>query len=203
MGPKKPAFFVAEKMSEPKRPTLQDPEGRFAPIIEPVAAAHGCRLVHVRMGGSQAGSGNALEIFLEMRDGSPLTMDTCSQISREVSALLDVEDAINGAYRLEVGSAGLDRHMTHIADFIRFQGHEVKIEFKRPLADGQKRMRATIVAANANGFTLTDDQKRSFDLTMADIAVAKLVSSEVLLKAIQTGQFPKPINIEDLKQTEA
>lgn len=189
---------------EHRRPTLQDPEGRFAHIIEPACAAHGCRLVHVRVGGSQAGKGNALEVFLERTDGSPLTMDSCSQISREVSALLDVEDAMKGgAYRLEVGSAGLDRPMTHITDFMRFKGYDVKVEFKRPLPDGQKRMRGTITAADAKQFTLLDDNKRSFDLTMTDLASARLVADDALLKAVQTGQFPKPINISEYQPTEA
>lgn len=187
---------------EHKRPTLQDPEGRFAHLITPVTDAHGCRLVHVRVGGSQAGGGNALEIFLEMRDGSPLTMDSCSQISREIAAILDVEDTIKTAYRLEVGSAGLDRHMTDITDFIRFKGHEVKIEFRRPTEDGQKRMRGTITEANAKGFSLIDDQKRSIDLSMADVASAKLVASDTLLKLVQNKEFPKPINLDDYQQPE-
>ncbi|MBU6235249.1 MAG: ribosome maturation factor RimP [Alphaproteobacteria bacterium] len=187
---------------EARRPTLQDPEGRFAPIIEPVALAHGCRLVHVRVGGSQAGKGNALEVFLERNDGTPLTMDTCSQISREVSALLDVEDAMKGgAYRLEVGSAGLDRPMTHIADFIRFKGYDVKIEFRRPLADGQKKIRGTITDANAESFTIVDDNKRSFTLGMGDVAAARLVADDALLNAVQKGQFPKPINIDEYQPT--
>lgn len=176
-----------------KRPSLQDPEGRFAAFIEPVAKAYGCRLVHVRIGGSQAGSGNALEIFLERLDGEPLDMDRCSKISREVSAILDVEDPMGGAYRLEVGSPGLDRPLTHITDFMRFKGFDIKIEFKRPLSDGQKRMRATIIAANEKGFSVTDDQKRNFDIEMNDLASARLVASDELLKAVQKGQFPKPL----------
>ncbi|NBX67011.1 MAG: ribosome maturation factor RimP [Proteobacteria bacterium] len=189
---------------ELKRPTLQDPEGRFAPIIEPVAASHGCRLVHVRVGGSQAGKGNALEVFLERSDGAPLTMDTCSQISREVSALLDVEDAMKGgAYRLEVGSAGLDRPMTHIADFIRFKGYDVKVEFRRPLPDGQKRMRGTIIEADAQSFVLRDDQKRELQLGMGDVASARLVADDALLAAVKKGLFPKPINLTDYQPTEA
>lgn len=180
-----------------KRPSLQDPDGRFAYLIEPVAASHGCRLVHVRIGGSQAGSGNALEIFLERKDGEPLSMDTCANISREASAVLDVENTMGeAAYRLEVGSPGLDRMMTHIVDFIRFAGHDVKLEFKRPLSDGQKRMRGTILSADKDGFKLVDDQKREFDLQMADIASARLVASDELLKAVQKGQFPKPIPME-------
>jgi ribosome maturation factor RimP len=183
---------------ERARPTLQDPEGRFAGLIEPVAHAHGCRLVHVRMGGSQAGQGNALEIFLEMQDGTPLTMDTCANISREVAAVLDVEDAIKNAYRLEVGSAGLDRPLTHIADFIRFKGHDVKIEFKRALPDGQKRMRGMITGANLENFTIRDDQKKEVTLGLGDIASARLVSTDSLLKAVQNGTFPKPINTSDV-----
>lgn len=185
------------------RPTLQDPDGRFAPIIAPVADAHGCRLVHVRPGGSQAGGGNALEIFLEMRDGSPLTMDTCAAVSREVSALMDVEDVIKSAYRLEVGSAGLDRPLTDITDFIRFKGFEAKVEFKHPLPDGQKRVRGVIAEADAQGFTLLDDQNRSYALGMDALAGAKLVATDALLSAVQKGQFPKPVNIDSVQPTEA
>jgi ribosome maturation factor RimP len=179
-----------------KRPTLQDPDGRFAYLIEPVAKAHGCRLVHVRIGGSQAGSGNALEVFLERQDGEPISMDICALVSREASAILDVENTMGeAAYRLEVGSPGLDRMMTDIADFMRFKGYEVKIEFKRPLSDGQKRMRATIIDARKDGFSVIDDQKRNFDIQMSDLASARLVASDELLKAVQKGQFPKPISL--------
>jgi ribosome maturation factor RimP len=180
---------------ERTRPTLQDPEGRFAGLIEPVAIAHGCRLVHVRMGGSQAGAGNALEIFLEMLDGTPLTMDTCANISREVAAVLDVEDAIKNAYRLEVGSAGLDRPLTDITDFVRFKGHDIKVEFKRALPDGQKRMRGTIVEATLEKFKIMDEQKKEVILSMGDLASARLVSTDILLKAVQNGTFPKPITL--------
>lgn len=182
------------------KPSLQDPEGRFASFIEPVAEAHGCRLVHVRIGGSQAGSGNALEVFLETKDGSPLSMDTCSQVSRELSTILEVENPIGGAYRLEVGSPGLDRPLTALSDFARFQGYDVKIEFKRPLSDGQKRMRATITGASQKGFSVTDDQKRNFDIEMGDLASARLVASDELLKAVQQGKFPKPINPDSLME---
>ena len=180
-----------------KRPSLVDPEGKFAGIITPVADAYGCRLVHVRLGGSQAGSGNALEVFLEMKDGTPLSMDTCATVSREVSTLLEVENTMgSAAYRLEVGSPGLDRMMTDITDFMRFKGYEVKIEFKRPMSDGQKRMRATILDADKKGFKVVDDQKRNFDIEMGDLQSARLVASDELLKAVQTGKFPKPVPME-------
>ena len=187
--------------------TLQDPEGKFAKIIEPVATAHGCRLVHVRMGGSQAGSGNALEIFLERLDGSPLSMDDCANISREVGAILDVENTLPGAYRLEVGSPGIDRPMSSIEDFIRFKGSDVKLEFKKPLATadalGQKRMRATIIDADMDGFKIIDDQKREFDLLISDLSAAKLVATDELVKLAQKGQFPKPINLTEKQALEA
>lgn len=183
--------------------TLQDPEGRFAPIIEPIANAYGCRLCHVRMGGSQAGLGTALEIFVERLDGSPLGVDVCTNISREVGAVLDAEDAVSGAYRLEVGSPGLDRYLSSAEDFLRFVGHDVKIEFKRPLPDGQKRVRGIIEAANPEGFRLLDDQMRVFDLNLADLAGARLVATDALIKLLQKGQFPKivefPVNNEALE----
>jgi len=173
--------------------TLQDPEGKFAAIIEPVTEAHGCRLVHVRTGGSQAGTGNALEIFLERRDGQPLDMDACANISREAGAILDVEDTLPGAYRLEVGSAGIDRPLSSIEDFLRFKGFDAKIEFKRSLEDGQKRMRGTIIDATPEGFTFLDDQRREFKFELNDLSAAKLVATEALVKLAQKGQFPKQV----------
>lgn len=175
--------------------TLQDPDGRFAAILEPVATAHGCRLVHVRMGGSQAGSGNALEIFVERLDGTPLDMNDCANISREAGAILDVENTLPGAYRLEVGSPGIDRPLSAIEDFMRFKGFDAKIEFKRSLEDGQKRMRGTIIDANENGFKFRDDQKRDFEFELRDLSAAKLVATDELVKLAQKGEFPKPINI--------
>lgn len=170
--------------------TLQDPEGRFAHFIEPIANAYGCRLTHVRLGGSQAGLSNALEVFVEREDGSPLTVEICTNISREVGAILDVEDVISGTYRLEVGSPGLDRYLSHARDFLRFVGHDIKIEFARPLPDGQKRMRGRIEAARPDGFTLLDDQNRVFELNLTDLSQARLVATDALMKLLQKGQFP-------------
>lgn len=185
-----------------KKPTLQDPEGRFAYVIEPVANAYGCRLVHVRIGGSQAGSGNALEIFLERNDGEPLSMDVCAKVSREVSVLLDVEKTMGeAAYRLEVGSPGLDRPLTLLSDFVRFKGHDVKIELRRPLPDGQKRMRATIIDADDKNFSIIDDQKRPFTIEMGEVATARLVATDALLEAVKKGVFPKPITTDTTTTT--
>ena len=187
--------------------SLQDPEGKYAALIEPVAEAHGCRLVHVRMGGSQAGAGNALEIFVERRDGQPLDMQVCADISREAGAVLDVEDTVAGAYRLEVGSPGLDRPLSSLEDFLRFKGFEAKLEFKRPLetddARGQKRMRGTIVDATPHGFKFHDDQNRIFDLSLDDLFAAKLVASEALIKLAQKGQFPKQVQFNENQALEA
>ncbi|HEY8964468.1 MAG TPA: ribosome maturation factor RimP [Alphaproteobacteria bacterium] len=183
--------------------TLQDPEGRFAAIIEPVTEAHGCRLVHVRMGGSQAGSGNALEIFVERRDGQPLDMQNCADISREAGAILDVEDTVAGAYRLEVGSPGIDRPLSSIEDFLRFKGFEAKIEFKRSLADGQKRMRGRITDVSPKGFKFHDDQNRDFEFELNDLSAAKLVATDDLVKLAQKGQFPKQVQFNDNQALEA
>lgn len=188
-------------MTTQRQPTLQDPDGRFAAIIEPVAESHGCRLVHVRIAGSQAGTGNALEIFLEKRDGSLLSMETCSDISRELSAIMDVEDPIKGAYRLEVGSAGLDRALTAPEDFIRFKGYEAKIELARPTESGQRRTRGIITEADDTGFTIVDDEKRAFTVRVSDLTSARLVATDALFKAIEKGLFPKPLGADLIPPT--
>ena len=78
----------------------------------------------------------------ERPDGS-MTIEDCEAISREISALLDVNDPIAGAYRLEVSSPGIDRPLVRPSDFEDWAGHEAKIELTEPI-DGRKRFRGTL-----------------------------------------------------------
>ncbi len=74
----------------------------------------------------QGRSSVTLQIMAERRDGVAMTVDDCADISRALSAILDVEDPISAAYTLEVSSPGIDRPLTRPQDFERFAGHEAK-----------------------------------------------------------------------------
>ena len=118
-------------------------EGLLAPALE----ALGYGIVRVQL---NSGRKATLQIMAERQDGAAMSVEDCATISRAVSALLDVEDPIPGAYDLEVSSPGIDRPLTRRQDFERFTGFEAKLETDR-LLDGRRRFRGRIVGVDEAG----------------------------------------------------
>ncbi len=126
-----------------------------------------------------------LQIMAEWPDGR-MGVEDCAIISRQVSAVLDVEDIIPTAYRLEVSSPGIDRPLVKFADYAPYIGHTVKIETVLPI-DGRKRFTGAIKAAEGTDIIVTVDGK-DHSLPFADIQSAKLVLTDALIKAHQKRQ---------------
>ena len=114
--------------------------GRIDVLIAPALDAMGYAVVRVRLSGSKR---RTLQVMAERMDGRNMTVDDCAEISRSISAILDVEDPIRGAYTLEVSSPGIDRPLTRLEDFDRFAGHQAKVELAEPI-DGRRRFRGRI-----------------------------------------------------------
>jgi len=160
-----------------------DASRQVADLIEPTLRDMGFELVRVLLHGGQRPT---LQVMAERADRTPMTVEHCAEISRAVSALLDVADPIAGAYRLEVTSPGLDRPLTRRADFERFRGFEARVETEQPI-DGRRRFRGRLLG-------LVDDQVRlQLDageqaIAFDDIKKAKLVvTDEVLAAAPEQG----------------
>lgn len=105
-------------------------------IVERVAASSGLEVVEVELRG--AGKARMLRIFIDKAgsEQNPLggvTHEDCANLSREVSTILDVEDAISDSYVLEVSSPGLDRKLSRPEDFKRFVGSRVKLATRMPV----------------------------------------------------------------------
>ncbi|MGB0843376.1 MAG: ribosome maturation factor RimP, partial [Alphaproteobacteria bacterium] len=98
---------------------------RAQKLIEPLVGDLGFDLVRVLMTGNE---NPRLQVMIERLDGEGLGVEDCVSVSRAISALMDVEDPIEQAYNLEVTSPGVDRPLTRIKDFARFEGYEVKLE---------------------------------------------------------------------------
>jgi len=99
-------------------------------ITERVAGSLGLEVVEVELRGG--GKARMLRIFIDKPQG--VTHEDCASLSREVSTILDVEDAMpGGPYVLEVSSPGLDRKLFRAADFERFQGSRVKLTTRMPV----------------------------------------------------------------------
>ena len=118
-----------------------DAAARVERIIAPTLDGMGYELVRVQMSGGRQHS--RLQVMAERADQRGMTVDDCAEISRAVSALLDVEDPIAGSYDLEVSSPGIDRPLTRPRDFERFAGQEAKIEMRETL-DGRRRFRGLL-----------------------------------------------------------
>lgn len=99
-------------------------------IAERVAGTYGVELVEVELKGG--GKARTLRITIDKPEG--VTHEDCANVSREVSVILDVEDAVaGGSYTLEVSSPGLERKLLTAADYQRFTGSRVKLMTREPV----------------------------------------------------------------------
>ncbi|MFT6580981.1 MAG: ribosome maturation factor RimP [Alphaproteobacteria bacterium] len=159
-----------------------DPARRIDSLIEPSLVDMGYELVRVRLSGSE---NRILQIMAERADGGDMTVEDCASISRAVSAILDVEDPIRGAYSLEVSSPGIDRPLTREKDFDRYVGHVARIEL-RQLIDGRKRYNGRLLGVEANMVQLATDHG-DVELPFKEIAAAKLVLTDELIAESEDG----------------
>lgn len=157
-----------------------DLPSRLEALITPSLEAMGYELVRVQMQGNQRPT---LQVMADRVDGAAMGIDDCTEISRALSALLDVEDPIAGAYTLEVSSPGVDRPLTRPKDFVRWAGHEVKLETAQPI-EGRKRFRGRLDGLDAEGrVVLTLDEGSAVALPLAEVRGAKLVLTDDLIRA--------------------
>jgi ribosome maturation factor RimP len=143
---------------------------RLFVLVEPLLARLGFELVELEFA---PGHGRALlRLFIDAPAG--VGLDDCARVSREVAALLDVEDPIPMAYTLEVSSPGFDRLLRTPAHFGRFVGARVFVELKEPRA-GRRRYTGTLLTVDDEGIALEVDRER-VAVRFAEIGTARLAS---------------------------
>lgn len=161
-----------------------DLEERISALVAPPLDAMGYELVRVLL---QGRSSLTLQIMAERRDRQPMTVDDCADISRAISALLDVEDPIAGAYTLEVSSPGIDRPLTRRQDYERFAGFEAKLDTTQPV-DGRKRFRGRVLGVNAEDQIRLVIETGEVTIPLAVVKSAKLVLTDELIAAAMKEQ---------------
>ncbi len=139
----------------------------------------GYEIVRVQLSG---GRRPVLQVMAERVDGAAMTVDDCADISRTVSALLDVEDPISGAYHLEVSSPGIDRPLTRLKDFERYAGFEARIETKA-LIDGRRRFKGVLKGIAGERVRVETEDGAVAELPFGGILRAKLVLTDALIAA--------------------
>ncbi|HEY0422772.1 MAG TPA: ribosome maturation factor RimP [Rhodopila sp.] len=154
-------------------------EGKLAAIIQPRLELMGFDLVRVAVLGRERPT---VQVMADRADGSQITVEDCQQISHDISAAIDVDDPIPGAWTLEVSSAGIDRPLTRIKDWNRFAGHLARVETFFP-QNGRKRFAGVVLGADEEGARLRLDGDVEVVIRHPDIRRAKLVLTDALIEA--------------------
>jgi ribosome maturation factor RimP len=157
-------------------------------LLEPVVEGLGYELVELEH--RPAGRDSVLRLYIDRLPGTPpagepgeddgivleqggIGLDDCEKVSRQVSAVLDVEDPIDGQYALEVSSPGFDRPLRKAAHYARFAGRRAKLELAAP-RDGRRRYTGTLRGMAEDGTVAIEVDGVDFKLPLAAIERARL-----------------------------
>ena len=148
---------------------------KIVAALEPVLSVHGVDCVELVW---KTDRGEAvLEVTVERpetRDpGEGVTLDLCTEVSRDFSAALDAADCIERSYRLEVGSPGVERALYDLHDYERFAGHGAKLKLKQPL-HGEYVVTGTVEGVKDGKIAILVRGKRSL-VELGDVDKARLI----------------------------
>lgn len=135
-------------------------------LFEPVVTGMGYELIEIEHFPSL--KHGVLRLYIDKEGG--VTIDDCSDVSQQISALIDVEDPVKGQFNLEISSPGMDRPLRRLKDFQRFTGSKVKLKTGVPL-DGQRNFTGRLLSADDNYVVIeTDTEEISIPMDALDKA---------------------------------
>ena len=153
---------------------------RLVELIEPEVKAEGFELVRVMMIGGK--DDPTLQIMAERPETGQLDLADCERLSRRVSELLDREDPIEGAYRLEVSSPGIDRPLTRPQDFEKWKGHDARISLAEK-RDNRREYKGELMGLDGDQAVIDVPGLGETRLPLDAIHSAKLLLTDRLLAA--------------------
>ena len=156
-------------------------------VIEPEVKNLGFDLVRVAMIGGT--SDPTLQVMAERPDTRQLDLADCEAISRRLSDMLDRDDPIEGSYRLEVSSPGIDRPLTRAKDYADWAGYEARIALAEPQS-GRKQYSGTLEGLEGDIVKLLGKDGKSYAVPFSGISSAKLLLTDKLISATA------PLNID-------
>jgi len=149
-------------------------------LIEPEVNRLGYDLVRVQMiGGS---SDPTLQVMAERADTRQLDIADCEKISRRLSEMLDLADPIEGSYRLEVSSPGIDRPLTRLKDYKDWTGYEARITLAEP-HEGRRKFTGELRGTEGELVLIRTTEGESHALPFNEISSAKLLLTDKLIAA--------------------
>jgi ribosome maturation factor RimP len=165
----------------------------LARLIEPEVKRLGFDLVRVAMIGGT--SDPTLQVMAERPDTRQLDLADCERISRRLSEVLDLADPIDGSYRLEVSSPGIDRPLTRLKDYADWKGYDARLTLADP-HEGRKQFSGELRGVEGELVLIRTKNDESHALPFSEIASAKLLLTDKLINATA------PLNTEGADKIE-
>lgn len=160
-------------------------------LLTPIVENEGFELVRLRLSGAKT---KTLQIMAERADGT-MTAEDCAHLSRQFSAVLEEVDPITDKYILEVSSPGIDRPLTRLKDFARWEGFIAKLELNQ-MVEGQKRFRGTLAGVDGDDVCIDlEGEEETALIPFPMIHSAKLMLTDDLIteslrQAKKAGRTP-------------
>jgi len=145
-------------------------EQKLTDMLRPAVEETGKKLLGVEY--ISAGNNSVLRLFVDHENG--INVDDCAEVSRQVGAILDVEDPISSEYSLEVSSPGVDRPLFELSHFQQVIGEIVNVKLSVPL-NGRRKFKG-ILAAIENDTLIVEVDGIDYELVINNVDKANLVA---------------------------
>ena len=133
-----------------------------------------------------------LQVMADLPEGG-IEVDALAEISQALSAVLDVEDPIEGEYTLEVSSPGIDRPLTRLKDFDVWEGYEARVETEE-LIDGQRRFKGALAGTEGSEVLIEIErggETLTIGLQFEWLSDAKLILTDELIRDVLNSRKDK------------
>jgi len=145
-------------------------EQKLTDMLRPAVEETGKELLGVEF--ISAGNNSILRLFIDHENG--INVDDCAEVSRQVGAILDVEDPVSSEYNLEVSSPGLDRPLFELAHFKEVVGETINVKLSMPL-NGRRKFKG-ILSAIENDTLIVEVDGIDYELVISNVDKANLVA---------------------------
>jgi ribosome maturation factor RimP len=145
-------------------------EQKLTELLRPAVEETGKQLLGIEY--ISAGNNSVLRLFIDHENG--INVDDCAEVSRQVGAVLDVEDPISSEYNLEVSSPGVDRPLFELAHFQEVIGETINVKLSMPL-NGRRKFKGPLIGIENNTLIVEVDSI-DYELVISNVDKANLVA---------------------------
>lgn len=171
-------------------------ENKILQIANPIIKEMGFEIIRIRL---VDGKSKLIQIMVDSPQ-MDITVNDCANISNELSAIIDVEDLYDDTFNLEVSSPGIDRPLTRLCDFNKWNGYEAKLETTSAI-EGQKRFKGILSGTNDDEIFINLDIG-TIGLKFEWLSEAKLILTDELIRETLQNQKNIIINNDDFDYIE-